>query len=58
MTKKPKLNAPVVAKSGDETKRQQWEVNNNRTLDFKIMTEPGRSFEPRPSRGITGRYPN
>jgi hypothetical protein len=45
------LNAPVVAKSGAETKAQMARVNGDRSLDFKIMTEPGPRWEVQPSNG-------
>jgi hypothetical protein len=42
---------PPVAKSGAETEAQRQRVND-RTLDYKIMTEPSRvSGEPSPSLG-------
>src|SRR5262249_37812454 len=37
---KPARNAPVVARSGDETKAAMQRVNNDRSLEFKIMQEP------------------
>jgi hypothetical protein len=45
------LNAPVVAKSGAETKAQMDRVNADRSLDFKIMSAPGASWEAQPSNG-------
>ena len=57
MTKKPKLNQPPQAVSGDEAKHRMARVNGNRALDFTIMMEPGRGWEAQPSRGIAGGYP-
>jgi len=45
-------NAPVVAKPGHVTDAQRQRVNNDRSLEFKIMTEPSRvAGEPQPSLG-------
>jgi len=57
MTKKPKLNQPPQAVSGDEAKHRMARVNGNRALDFKIMTEPGRTWEPQPTRSRAGGWP-
>jgi hypothetical protein len=46
---KPKLNAPVVAKSGAETLAQMARVNGDRGTVHQIMTEPSRPFEAQPS---------
>jgi hypothetical protein len=41
---------PPEALSGDETKRRQA-VAQDRSIDFRIMTEPGPRWEPQPSVG-------
>jgi hypothetical protein len=48
-TPKPKLNAPVVAKSGAETLAQMARVNGDRGTVHQIMTEPSRGWEAQPS---------
>jgi len=48
----PRKNAPVVAKPGHVTEAQRLRVNNDRSLEFKIMQEPSRvAGEPQPSLG-------
>jgi hypothetical protein len=46
--------------NGDESKRRMASVNNDRSLEFKIMSEPSRvSGEPQPSLGSESwRFPN
>src|ERR1700752_4398863 len=42
---------PVVAKSGAESEAQRQRVAADRATDFRIMSQPGRTWEPQPSVG-------
>jgi len=55
MTKKPKLNQPPQAVSGDEAKRRMARVNGDRGTVHQIMTEPGRRFEAQPRQQLPWR---
>jgi hypothetical protein len=43
------VGIPPVARSGDETKAAMDRVNNDRSIENRIMTERGPRFEPQPS---------
>src|SRR5262249_27823466 len=49
---KAPLNSPPQTVSGEEAKRRMAAINNDRSLEFKIMQEPSRvAGEPEPSLG-------